>query len=268
MFKCDFCGETFKKNIYFNNHVKNHEENSLFLEQYIKTSFDDIEFINGTPKVVFVVWFGGYGNEMFLMPMNRFNCFKDLVQSIKVPIILITQKNYKYFIKEEHPIHDAFQYLTGNHKSDYLRAYLLCHYGGGYHDVKSRIISWENEFEKDNWLYDDNIWIYGRREKEEGCIGHPPGMEHIKKEYNKLVTMGWVICKKNTPYIEELLNKINKTLDYHIENLIKYPGIKSGGYRGNSHGVEFENEYPLRWLELMGEIFHPLMLQYIDHIKY
>ena len=34
-----------------------------------------------------------------------------------------------------------FDYLAANHKSDYLRAYMLYHYGGAYHDVKWRIES-------------------------------------------------------------------------------------------------------------------------------
>lgn len=269
MFKCPICDESFNKGISLNNHVSVHQNNEIFLEKYIKTSFDGIEFINNTPKVVFIVWFGGHGTEMHPMPINRFNCFKDLVESLKVPVILITPKNYKYFVKEGYPIHEAFQYLTGNHKSDYLRAYLLNHYGGGYHDVKSRILDWENEFEKDDWLYDDNIWMYGRKEKNRDCIGYPPGMEYIKDEYEKLVTMCWIICKKYTPYTSELLENIHKTLDYHLEKLKINPGIKPGGYYSdNPYSLVPDNSYPLRWLEVMGEIFHPLMLKYTEHIKF
>jgi hypothetical protein len=29
-----------------------------------------------------------------------------------------------------------------------------------------------------------------------------------------------------------------------------------------------KNNYLLRWLEVMGEIFHPLMLKYNEHIKF
>ena len=146
---------------------------------------------------------------------------------------------------------------------------MLHHYGGAYHDVKWRIDSWENEWKKDNWTKDENIWIYGRRETYEGAIGYPPGMKHIQKEYNKLVTMGWVICKKNTKYTNELLNKIENMLEVKYLKLIKYPGYKSFGYYSDkAFSPAEENNYPLRWLEVMGEIFHPLMLKYNEHIKF
>jgi len=57
---------------------------------------------------------------------------------IDVPVILITSKNFPSFIKQTHPIHKSFELLFGNHKSDYVRAYLLHHYAGGYHDIKHR----------------------------------------------------------------------------------------------------------------------------------
>jgi hypothetical protein len=61
MYKC-LCSETFNKPHYFQAHqnicADIIQEN--FLKQYEKTNFDNIEFINGFPKVVFVCWFGGY----------------------------------------------------------------------------------------------------------------------------------------------------------------------------------------------------------------
>lgn len=203
------------------------------------------------------------------MSIRRFEAFKSLVSNIEVPVILLTYKNYKYFEKKDHPIHKSFEYLSAVHKSDYLRAYMLHYYGGAYHDVKWRVEGWKNEWEKDNWTKNENIWIYGRKEKYEGAIGYPPGMKDIQKEYNKLVTMGWVICRKNTKYTQELLHKIEDILDQKYPELIKFPGYKSSGYyASNPFSPAEENNYPLRWLEIMGEIFHPLMLKYSDKIKF
>ena len=203
------------------------------------------------------------------MSYRRFEAYKSLVNNIEVPVILLTHKNYKYFEKKGHPIHKAFEYLSANHKSDYLRAYMLHYYGGAYHDVKWRIESWKNEWKKANWTKDENIWIYGRKEKNQNAIGYPPGMKHIQKEYNKLVTMCWVICKKNTKYTQELIDKIENILDQKYQKLIKFPGYKSSGYYSSKpFSPAEENNYPLRWLELMGEIFHPLMLKYNSKIKF
>ena len=58
-------------------------------------------------------------------------------------------------------------------------------------------------------------------------------------------------------------------LNDKYEELIKHPGYKSSGYYSDKpFSPAEENNYPLRWLEVMGEIFHPLMLKYGDHIKF
>ena len=269
MYKCSICTDTFNKKNYFDAHNNMHVIHEEYLIKFVKYSLDDIEYINNVPKVVFVCWFGGYGTEIPEMSQNRFNCFKNLTNNIGIPIILITSINYKKFIKSGFPIHKSFEYLTGVHKTDYFRCYLMNHYGGGYHDIKSRSVSWINEWEKDNWLYDDDIWIYGCREKNENAIGYPPGMSHIKKEFEKMVTMGWIICKKNTPFTKKILKKIHLSLDTHYQKLKKYPGIRSGGYYSDKpFDLVPKNSYPIRWLEILGEIFHPLMLKFTNHIKF
>ena len=268
MYKCS-CGIVFNKIYYFKDHQKICSDilQEKYLENFEKTNFDNIEFINGIPKVVFVCWFGGYNVEYNKMSINRFEAFKSLVTHIGVPVILITNKNYEYFIKNSNPIHKAFDLLSGNHKSDYMRAYLLNNYGGGYHDIKYRLESWENCW--DDWLFDENIWIFGRREMTRRNIGYPPDHKHICQYYNKLVTMGWVIAKPNTEYIKTLLNKIEQLLEQKYDDLIKNPGYNSAGYYyNNPFQMAEENNYPLRWLEVMGEISHPLMLEFTEHIKY
>jgi hypothetical protein len=267
MYKC-LCSKTFNKPNYFQAHqnICSDVIQENFIKQYEKTNFDNIEFINGVPKVVFVCWFGGYKVDNQQMSKNRFGAFKSLVEKIGVPVILITSNNYSFFIKS-HPIHKSFDLLSGVHKSDYMRTYLLHNYGGGYHDIKHREESWQDCW--GNWLFDDNIWIYGRRENNRGAIGYPPNESHIRNKYNKLVTMSWVICKPNTKYTGTLLHKIEDILDQKYPELVAHPGYNSAGYyHENPFQMAEENNYPLRWLEILGEIFHPLMLEFTDNIKY
>jgi hypothetical protein len=268
MYKC-LCGKQFNKPRYFRDHqiICIDVIDEKHLNKYEKSNFDNIEFINGVPKVVFVCWFGGYQVESQKMSKNRFAAFKSLVEKIGVPVILITSKNFPSFIKQSHPIHKSFDLLSGVHKSDYMRTYLLHHYGGGYHDIKHREESWQDCW--GDWLFDDNIWIYGRRENNRRAIGYPPNANHICNKYNKLVTMGWVICKPNTNFTATLLHKIDDILDQKYSELIAYPGYNSAGYyHENPFQMAEEKNYPLRWLEIMGEISHPLMLEFTDHIKY
>lgn len=247
-----------------------------FLLQFVKDKsyMDEIEYVNNVPKVCFVCWFNGYGNQpMYKMSNNRFSAFKSLTENIKVPVILITEDNMRSYEIMDHPIPDEFDYLSGVHKSDYMRVYLLHHYGGAYHDIKHHTLdnNWSECWTHDDWTYDDNIWMYGRREKNPDAIGYPPGGSEIKKHYKQLVTMGAIIIKSNTPFTTQLLLEQENVLKKKSTQLKKNPGsLASGYYSENPFQIldNIENKYPLRWLEILGEIFHPLMLEFSDHIKY
>lgn len=39
-------------------------------------------------------------------------------------------------------MHKAFRLLTPMHRGDYLKAYLMYNYGGGYSDIKHMHMSW------------------------------------------------------------------------------------------------------------------------------
>lgn len=234
-----------------------------YLKQFMKNNLNGIEIVNGVPKVVFIMWF----SHLDYIPeftVRRFNALQSLITNLKVPVIIITNENYKSWEVSKYPIHEGFKYLSGNHKSDYLRAYLLCHYGGGYHDIKWREKTWENEWEK---FSDENIWLIGRRELKPDCIGFNPekNEKYVQKEFNKLITMGWIISKPNNDCIKTLLEKINLILDNKIELLKIKPAPNARCGVGNGCT---EDKYPLRWLEIMGEIFHPLLLNYTSHINY
>lgn len=245
---------------------KDHEEikslNQIYSEG-IKTS--EIEYVHEVPKVVYIVWFGGSKN----MSRNRLKALNSLTKNIGVPYILITENNFKDFEVSDHPIHSSFKNLSGNHQSDYLRAYLLHHHGGGYHDIKYRDLGWENEWED---FKDQEIWMKSCAEIKEDHIGYDldhPETKSIQKQFSQLGSMCWIISRKNTPYTTELLDKIEKKLDFHLEGLEKYPSTKPAGYYADRPMEKLgkEDKYPLRWLELMGEHFHILMYKYRNHNK-
>jgi hypothetical protein len=269
------CGKGFSKLNYYNEHQKvcklynKRKEQYKTFEKYMKKNMNDIETINSVPKVVFICWFGTMDDPFPKMSENRFSVFQSLVANIGVPVILITQTNINHFIKEGYPLHKSFQYLSGVHKSDYIRCYLLYHYGGGYHDVKHRIETWKDCWDTNNWTKNNKLWMYGRREKNPEAIAYPPGMQKVQSQYKKMVTMGWIICKARTPFLAQLLTNIEQILEKHYNNLVKYPAKNPTGYYSNAP-LELvpNNSYPIRWLEILGEIFHPLMITHCNHIQY
>lgn len=143
---------------------------------------DNVNYIADVPEVVFIVWFGKDISD------TRLNALKTLINNIKIPYILITEDNYMDFNLITSPIHPSFQYLSGNHKSDYLRAYILHHYGGMYHDIKYRYKSVKGSFIA---FSNPDIWIKTRAERYEHWIGYDidnPDTKWIQKKYAELGT--------------------------------------------------------------------------------
>jgi hypothetical protein len=226
-------------------------------------TINELKSINGVLYVVFICWFGSTISE------NRKNALLSLIKNIGVPYILITDDNVYSFQVKNKPYNKAFYFLSGNHKSDYLRSYLLHNYGGGYHDIKYRNISWVNEW---NDFKNKNIWIKSRHETRHSHIGYDidnPKSIWIQDKYSEIGTMGWVICRAQTNYTKELLTEIEKTLNKHYFNLVKNPSKTNGGYYSDKPFNKVndpENNYPMRWLEIMGEKFHLLMYKYRDNM--
>ena len=225
--------------------------------------FSKLKKINNVLHVVFIVWFGDSISQ------DRLNALKSLTKNLKCPYILITNTNVKEFEVDEYPYHEAFQYLSGNHKSQYLRSYLLHHYGGGYHNIEYRTESWNNAWSD---FKNKNVWIKTRKEKHPNQIGYDvdrPFTKMVQSFYKDLGTMNWVICRDHTNYTHDLLEKIHMKLDLHHESLKKHPSEKEEGYYSSTPFSKVsEPGYPLRWLELMDEHSHILMFYYRRNISF
>ena len=110
--------------------------------------------------------------------------------------------------------------------------------------------------------------MFGIREQHPEWIGYSKGNEYIQQYYNELLTMNAIICKKNTPYLQELFNNVKLILDNNLEKLKQNPGYNSGYHQDKLYDFVGDNQYPLRWLEISGEIHHKLMYKFKNHIKY
>lgn len=231
------------------------------IEQLAKNNvdIDTVRKINGVPEVVFVCWFGTTISNVRLRALN------SLLTNLKVPYILITDENLELYAKN---LHFTWDSLAVNHKSDYLRAYLMHNYGGGYHDVKFRHDDWIGQWSA---FEDDNVWIKSRREKYPHWIGYD--IDHsetkwIQQRFHELGTMGWCICRPKTDYTANLLAKIEHKLNLHSEKLKSHPAKNQTTYYSNNPFKKVTGNYPLRWLELMGEHFHLLMYKFRDHMVF
>ena len=218
---------------------------------------------------IFTIWFGGD------MDMTRINSLHHLEEISECSIELITESNIDTYILTDHPLHDGFRYLSSVHKSDYLRCYLMNFYGGGYSDVKKTTGSWKRAF---NQLR-KNDELYGV-----GCICRRGHMacdynwnQSEKNNYystyeNKLMASAHMICKPNTKFTREWYSLMIKKMDTHLDELIKHPARSARESKDGYPSPRWEiigdpSQYPIRWGELLGEIYFPLQVKYFEKIN-
>lgn len=181
---------------------------------------------------------------------NRLNSINQLKEVTECNIVFIDKNNLNEYILEEHPLHEAYKYLSAVHKSDYLRTYFMNFYGEGYCDIKKTTGSWKQSF---NDLYNSDAWINGYREI--------PGGSPVNINHNYLIGNGAYICKKNTQLTNEWYNNMISLLDKKLEDLKKNPA--------NNPRDSFNNKgskYPIAWAEMFGCIFHPLIFKYKEKV--
>ena len=194
---------------------------------------------------------------------------------------LITKKNLNDFILKDYPLHPAYDYLSTIHKSDYIRCYMMHHYGGGYSDVKPRNIDWDNAFDK--MEKNSDIMMMGIATH----YGHTvAGVEdwsietrdEIIQKIPSLFCMGWFICRAYSPITTEWYTELNSRLDKFLPDLIKNPASRTREcYHPNIRvalekpiwegRTPFISNYPISWNILLSQILYPLQIKYIDAIN-
>lgn len=219
---------------------------------------------NSVPVVVWCFWYQGEMNE------NRKRSLEMMKLHLGVPIALITKENINEFILPDYPLHPAFHWLSDVHKSDYIRIYMLHHFGGGWHDIKPTNVSFQSSWDL---FSDPNVYFVGRAEVKGGAA---KVFDHegrwIPNHWFDLVGCGWWIGRGNTPLSAEMFHGINQLLDNNYEALKKYPAKtpfdKKKKTQFNFFPFRFISGkgYPLPWT-VFGNIFHPLNYKYRMHIK-
>lgn len=203
------------------------------------------------PRRVFCCWTG----ENDLTP-NRLRNLQLLKENIGVQLELVNPGNLMEWVVPDSPIHWAYPYLSLVHRSDYLRAYLLHHHGGGYVDIKQPMASWLPAFH--GLERNEDKWILGYREVGVKGVVRAPGRlgRDLRRYYSHLIGCGAMIARSHTPLTAEWLREVNRRMDYYGPQLEEFPG----GVRGAVVG------YPISWTHLLGRIIHPLGLKYMDKL--
>ena len=207
----------------------------------------------GTGEVerrIYIFWTGNNA-----MSENRLRNVQNLIEKSNCEVVLVTPDNLSRFILPDTPLHPAFEYLSLVHKSDYLRCYFMHHFGGGYSDIKACQYSWLDLFEE---LEQSAAYIIGYPEQKKSDLAQVGGlvMKDMRHYFSQTIGNCAYICRANTPFTYEWYQELISRMDEYEPLLCEYPGNILGDNPG----------YPIKWTGILGDIFHPLNLKYMDKI--
>lgn len=173
---------------------------------------------------------------------------------------LVSRKSFPQYEVEGHPVHPAFSHLSAVHRADYARLYLTYHYGGGYHDVKPRSTSMAQAYKR--FMADENFWVLGVGEVSPDHIASNPNKTSVQEKYSSLISPGAFFAKKGNPILAQTLQEVENILDTKLEALKENPPPKPRCCMTR----EEAQGYPLRWAEILGEVFHFHQADNLKHI--
>ena len=206
------------------------------------------------PPRIFVMWTG----DNSLTP-NRAEAL-DEIRAIAAgtEVVLISPDSLPEWILDTHPIHPSYQHLSLNHRSDYLRAYLLHHHGGayldikrGYGDVRAGMDALQSASDK---------WVAGYRELGADSVSTAPGTIRtaLRRHHGMLLGNGAFAVRPRTPFTTEWLTEVHRRMHGWAAGLARAPGNTFGTNDG----------YLVPRTAVQGDVFHPLCLKYADRLMF
>lgn len=204
--------------------------------------------VSSLPRVVWCFWTGE--NEL---TENRTNSLLQLqAMNPDLELRLVTPLELPDYEQEGHSFHPAYQFLSLNHRSDYLRCYFMHHYGGVYSDIKKPLYAWAGILGR---LEDSPTkWAIGYRELGHRNVAQLPGRlgHDLRTRFRRVIGNGVFAFRPRTPFTAEWLGEVESRLDRHSPELSRHPGNMWGDNPG----------YPIAWAGLQAEVMQPLCLKY------
>ncbi len=200
---------------------------------------------------IFCIWSGD--NEM---SENRKRSLSSMKEKSGCNITLVDPTNLKEYIIDTHPLHESYQYLSYTHRSDYLRAYLMYHHGGGYSDIKDNAFDWSVFFDR---LYSHDKQFLGYAET--GPHDIASNSDTIRSRFRELAGMGHFMFKKHTSIAKQWLEKVEDILSTKENEIKNNPGTyHPRAVYGGAFGTHLfkGSQYPLGWNEILGSVLHPI----------
>jgi len=217
------------------------------------------EFDGVRSNTVFCLWSGSNA-----MSPQRIQALWSIYNNTHCQVAFISAQTVRNWEKQEHPFHPAYDLLSDTHKSDYLRCYLMHHYGGGWADIKHTRADWRPFFTR---LRQSTKYALGYQELPDG-IPHLTGNlgNEIRRNYRSVIGLCAFIFKKQTHITSGWLSSLHQTLDHFYPALLVNPAKHPQDQPGMKLNAKEISEYPIAWASILGELLHPLLYENQAHI--
>jgi hypothetical protein len=189
----------------------------------------------------------------------------SIVTNTHSPVVFLNGETYEKWELPSAPFHPAIKYISECHMSDYLRVYLMQHYGGGYTDIKFAYKPWDEAFAR---LKNSDALGLGYALGSHTQIGMSPLFDG-KPEYeiykaHATESIGHVafIFKRNTEMTRELYERTHALLDTKHELLKENPATHQKDKTGRELPDGSVSKYPLHYVEMGADLFIPVMHKY------
>jgi hypothetical protein len=217
---------------------------------------DDLRAFDGLRSgLIFCAWTG-------LNPMSgqRVQALLSVQVQTGCPVQLLTAANIADWQHPEHAFHPAFECLSATHRADYLRVYLMHHYGGGYTDIKHTSRPWAPFFARLRASPGHDLLGYTEIGPHGVAPLPPPVGDLLRANHDKLVGLCAFICRRYSPFTTAWLAQTHAVLDAKLAALREHPARHPQDRTGVQLPDGSTSTYPLAWTELLGNVFHPLVL--------
>jgi predicted O-linked N-acetylglucosamine transferase (SPINDLY family) len=206
--------------------------------------------------IIFTGWIGKNA-----MSPERSAALQSIFQHSGRPVVFITDETIKDWEVPGFPFHPAYPLLSEVHKADYLRVYVLHHFGGGYTDIKPILKPWTEHFEKFN---ETDCLALGYRELSPSSVAQLPGTlgEQLREYYAELIGVCSLIFRRHTALTTEWINNTHRHLDEHFATLQKHPAQHPMDHLGVILPDGSISQYPFEWTGVGGNQFHPAILKF------
>ncbi|NEI02411.1 hypothetical protein [Rhizobium leguminosarum] len=213
-------------------------------------------------RQIFAFWTGD--NQM---SANRLSALASMHASCECPVIFLSSRNIRSRELPEAPFHAAYDFLSDTHKADYLRCYFMHHYGGGYSDIKRTTKSWASAFDSFN---DPLINAAGYREIDADSVA-PVGGEletRLRRHYRNLMGNGAYVFRPRTIFTQKWYDATHLLLDTKLAELAIHTARHPRDFQGAELSPGCFSQYPLKWTEMLGNIFHPIAYEFRRHVAF